>query len=72
MEIVIYVLSGLAAVMVLITLVSYIDLRIKLRPNKKIEKKLIEKKVKIFTILTINTMIISFITMIIEIINMNK
>ena len=72
METAIYVLSGLAALMVFITLISYIDIRIHLRPSKKNEKGYIEKKVKIFTILTIITMVISFVTMVMEVIHINQ
>ena len=72
METAIYILSGIAAVMVFITLASYIDIRIHLRPNKKVKKGYIEKKVKLFTILTIITMVISFITMILEVIIINQ
>jgi amino acid transporter len=54
--------------MVITTLICYFNIKKYLNSNKKIEKMEIEKRVKVFNILTVITMIFSIITLIIRII----
>ena len=58
----------ISILMVITTLICYFNIKKYLTSNKKIEKMEIEKRVKVFNILTVITMIFSIITLIIRII----
>ena len=58
----------ISILMVITTLICYFNIKKYLNSNKKIEKMEIEKRVKVFNILTVITMIFSIITLIIRII----
>ncbi len=62
------ILSILSIIIVVLTIISYIRIRIVLKSKKKIEKSFLEKRVKLFIVLTIITLILGIITMIINII----
>ncbi len=72
METAIFIVFCLCLILILASALSYLDLRIHLKNDKKIDREYMEKKVKLFMILTIITVVLGLITMILKIIEMFK
>ncbi len=72
METAIFIVFCLCLILILASALSYLDLRIHLKNDKKIDREYMEKKVKLFMILTIITVVLGLITLILKIIEMFK